>query len=404
MRFYSGESDKIYGLPLLLLVLLMGCGGQSSDSSRVQKGAFKATLTETGELHAVNSYLITVPYYSWRFGKAKIIHLEKEGIHVKRGDVVAKLDTSIFIRDLGEKRQELAIAEADYKKLLVQQATGRKEMESAIQSNRASLESVIIDTQRVQFEPVNKQKIARYKYAIADKRYVLSQQKYELLLNIQEEERMIQEGKIAELKADMQKAESYMKRFTIKAPANGMIEYKQMRRSRQKVKIGDEFWPGDDFLGLPDLSRIKVRTQINEADIYKVKKGQSVKITLDAFPQKIFTGSITQIGVICREKDDDSHVKVFDAEILINETDITLKPGMTVSCEILIADLKDVMFVEHMYIQQEKNNYFVFKKRGGRTIQVPVELGEKNARWIVVDGELKKGDHLVLPHEIGDNT
>ncbi len=383
--------------PLLIVIVLTGCGKQGYDSSHVHKDAFIATLTETGELQAVNSHIITVPFYSWEFGRAKIIYLEKEGTMVQKKDVVAKLDTTIFIRELGEKQQEYAIARADYQKLLAQQATARKDMQSAIQSNQAALESAIIDTQRVQFEPVNKQHISHLNYLKAKKRFAFSRQKYELLLKIQAEEKRIQEGKIFELNADMQKALTYMKRFTVRAPSNGMIEYRSDRRTRQKVKIGDEKWPGQDFLGLPDLSRIKVKTAVHESDIYKIKKGQPVSVRLDAYPQKTFTGQVTFIAVICHKKEDESNIKEFDVEILLNETDIILKPGMTVSCDIEVANLKEVLFVEHAYIAQEGSRYFVYKKRGAGTLRVPVEPGPKNARWVVVQGDLKKGDRLILP-------
>ncbi len=387
---------------VFLTLLLTGCSNKLSDDSRIQKGNFIATITETGELQAVNSYVIAVPFYGWHYGRVKIIHMEKEGITVQKGSVVAKLDTSVFIKELNEKQIDLAINQADYNKLLVQQASGRKDMQMVLQSDQTALEGAIIDTQRVQFEPENKQLLSHLRYQRQKLTSESNIRKYELLLKIQAEERKIQETRIQQTKLAMQKAQYGLKRFTIRTPSNGMIEYRYNRRTRQKFKIGDEVRPGRDIIGLPDLRQIKVKTSVHESDIYKIKKGQKVSVRLDAYPQKVFTGNVTTIGFTCHEKDEDSKIKVFDVEVLINETDITLKPGMTVSCQIETANLKDVFYVSNAYIGQQGDSYYILRKKGTGSERIPVTLGARNAKYVTIKGNVKKGDRILMPSQTGD--
>ena len=65
----------------------------SEFPSRVQRGEFETIITETGELQAVNSRVVVMPMWDWDYGRPKIVWLEKEGTQVKKGDIVALIDT-----------------------------------------------------------------------------------------------------------------------------------------------------------------------------------------------------------------------------------------------------------------------------------------------------------------------
>ena len=67
-----------------------------------------------------------------------------------------------------------------------------------------------------------------------------------------------------------------------------------------------------------------------ENDISKIKPGLKVIVRLDALPSVPFHGKISSIGKVCIERDDK---KIFPTEVVISESDLRLKPGMTVSCE-----------------------------------------------------------------------
>ena len=383
---------------ICLLLIIYSCSGKFRDTIPLQHGYFKATLTESGELQAVNSRMINMPDYNPRYGEAKILAMQDEGTQVKKGEYVAQIDTSNVVRILKETISNLAIAEADYKKLLIEQESEMRQLESELRSAKAALALAIVDTQSVLFEPKSKRERSRLEYL----RSAIDVSKLEAKLNytqqIQREDKTILEAKIKNNVREIRNAQQTIDRFTITAPADGMIEYRRRGRSRRKISIGEEFWPGEPIIGLPDLSRMKAAIMVNETDIEKIEIGQSVSIRLDAFPQEAFPGKIVTISRMCRYKDrDNPDVKVFDVEILLEGTSIILRPGMTVSCEITIAEFDDVYYIPVEFVQETEDGYQILVKRGSQEKEIKVKLGPRNAHAVVVYGDFLQDDRLANP-------
>ena len=377
------------------------CCKVGAPQSVVKSGPFRVSLVETGELLAVNSRVVVMPMFDWDYGEPKLTELAKEGITVKKGDVVGQLETAGVVRVQGQKEADLAIARADMNKLLVQQEFDRKKTNSELTSAEAALRMALIDTQRTRFESPSKMEISRLNLKMAEVELQNCKQNAETLLKIQKEQLLIQTEQINRILAEIQNAKDTIKLFTLRAPADGMIEYRRMRRSREKIRVGDDFRPGEPLIGLPDLSRMKVVTEINEKDIQKIRVGQQVWVRLDAYPKKSYEGAVSTIGIICREKEDKSRIKVFEVEILLKESSMALRPGMTVSCEIVVSELPEALFVDNNFIYQSGSEYFVQVARSSRIRPVAVKLGPRNNKFVVVSGDLKAGDRVVRPDASG---
>jgi len=383
-----------------LSFMLTMCSVLSDESERVQQGSFKATITETGELLAVNSKVINPHFWQfWIYGKAKIIALEEEGAIVKKGDFVAQFDTSNVARKLKEAKAELAIAKADYEKLIVEQRSAIERLEAQLETAKAALRLAVVDTQSVQFESPVKRKISRIEFTLNTLEVEKLERKINRTREIQKEDLLIQKAKIDKSKRAIETARVTIDNFTLLATADGMIEYRRKRRENRKISIGDEVYPWESIVGLPDLSRMKVLASVNEADIGKVKTGQKVSVRLDAFPKVDFQGVVTFISKICRDKERDSNIKIFDIELLLEKSDPILRPGMTVSCEIATAELEEVFHVPLTFILEDENGYYVYVKRGLKQERIAVKLGPRNAIRVVIYGAVKQNDKLILPHE-----
>src|SRR5690606_2594225 len=79
---------------------------------------------------------------------------------------------------------------------------------------------------------------------------------------------------------------------------------------------------------LPNLNEMISKTYVNEIDISKVKTGQKVQIGVDAFPDRKYTGEVTEVANI-GEQMRNSNAKVFEVRIRVNEFDSILRPAMT---------------------------------------------------------------------------
>lgn len=390
--------------PVLLgLALLLGCG--AADGGRrfvsVRKGDFRSSFVETGELQAVHYTVVSMPPFQWEYGQPKIVFLEKEGLHVRPGDVVGLIDTTDVVRVRNQKQADLAIARADFNKLKVGQKGQRTDLEGRIRTAETALAQARINARRVTFEPKSQQEVSRLKLREAELTLRKLREKLETLHEVQAEDRLIQEAKISRIESAIARAQGTIARFILRAPSEGIIEYYRDRRSGKKTAVGDALWPGRPILGLPDLSRMKALTPIDETDIDKVHAGQSVSVRLDAFPDDVFSGMVTVLSKVSRQKDRDSRARVFDVEILLEGSSPILRPGMTVGCEFVVADLTDALFVDSACLHREAGGYAVYVKKFFGLRRVGVTLGPRNAKGVVVRGDLEAGDRVAVAHGEG---
>ncbi|NJK86352.1 MAG: HlyD family efflux transporter periplasmic adaptor subunit [Bacteroidales bacterium] len=135
---------------------------------------------------------------------------------------------------------------------------------------------------------------------------------------------------------------------------------------------------------------MKVKASVNESDCRKIYQGQKANIRLDAFPLKKFKAEVVKIGKISYPKENRSNIKIIDIELLMNESDIVLKPGMTVSCELITSELKDVFYIENECIHQDSTGYYLLLDKGSSPHRFNINLGAINAKYSVISGNIKK--------------
>jgi hypothetical protein len=186
--------------------------------------------------------------------------------------------------------------------------------------------------------------------------------------------------------------EAVLKEFDIMAPASGMVIYKKDWNG-QKRTAGSEINTWDLAVAtLPDLSAMISMTYVNEIDISKLNEGQEVKIGVDAFPEKRFTGEVIEVANIGQQLPN-TDAKVFEVRIALNERDTILRPSMTTSNEVITNVLDSVLFVPLEAVHANDSLTFVYTRGGKKQIVV---LGESNENNIVVEMGLEKGDRLYL--------
>ncbi len=384
----------LIALPLLAS-LIAACGGVLSGGDRIQKGTFEATITETGEVRSVNSKLVVMPQFNWEYGRPKVADMVDEGTRVKKGEYVGMIDTSSVAKELGTRRSELEIYTADYNKLLAEQQTTIKGLEAELKSAEATFRKAIIDTQRVQFESNAQKEISRLEFKIAKIELEKCRETLELQNILNHEELIIQDEKKKQILSAIDKAERTMNNFMLRAPADGMVVH-YVHRWRGKTEVGSELRPGHGIIKLPDLSKMKVLTTVNERDATKIKVGQKASVWLDAFPKDEFTGTVTFVSKVCRKKERESKIKVFDVEVLLDDITRIVRPGMTVSCEFLVSQIKDATYVKNECIEEDDGKYYIYLQKGSGKKRVKVELGPKNYEHVVISGEgIKPGDKVV---------
>lgn len=118
----------------------------------------------------------------------------------------------------------------------------------------------------------------------------------------------------------------------VTAPMSGVVIKKGVELGETVTSGVSSFNAGTVLFTVADLKSLIIRVNLNEVDIAKVHVGQPVRITLDAYPQKVFTGKVTFVAPSAElvEK-----IKVFKVEISLDELSEAFRTGMSANVEIL---------------------------------------------------------------------
>jgi hypothetical protein len=172
-----------------------------------------------------------------------------------------------------------------------------------------------------------------------------------------------------------------------------MVIYKR-DRTNAKRKVGSSISPWDNVVAtLPDMSTMISKTYVNEIDVSKVKAGQKVEMLVDAFPEKSYTGVVTEVANI-GEQLPNADAKVFEVTIKVNESDPILKPSMTTGNKIITKTVEDVVYVPLECVQPGADSIpFVYTRKGEKQVVV---TGEENENNVVIEQGLEAGTLIYL--------
>jgi hypothetical protein len=372
--------------------------GSKSDIDlkiKVQKGLFEIVVSTTGELQALNMESINAPEElrgrNVRISDIKILDLIPEGTVVDSGDYVGALDRSSLDNTMKTTETELEQIKTQYENALVDTSLNLRQMRDNIQNLLFTLEETKITMEQSVYEPPATQRKAKNDYDRALRNFEQEEKRYGL--------RTEQEsGKIRDIRIRLSRKESeyndmldLISKFTIYAPKPGMIIYlKEWGGSKRKV--GSTVSPWDRTIAtLPDLSVMVSKTYVNEVDISKIKTGQTVRLGVDAFPDKKYIGTVTDVANV-GEQLRNSDAKVFEVLVRMSQSDSILRPSMTTSNEILISTIPDVLYLplEAMHADSVP---FVYRTNGTKQVVIP---GEMNDNFRIIEQGLDEGDEVYL--------
>jgi RND family efflux transporter MFP subunit len=174
-----------------------------------------------------------------------------------------------------------------------------------------------------------------------------------------------------------------------------MIYYGGEERIREGATVRER----QTILTIPDMSSMSVRVRIHETYIKKVKNGQKVRLTVDAFPDKVLEGEVTKVGVLPDSQNRwmNPDLKVYLTTIAVKSTNDWLKPGMTAKVEIFIEQLTNVVHVPLQSVVLEEGKYVCYLTRNGSKAQRrEVEVGSFNEEFIEVKKGVEEGEKVLL--------
>lgn len=178
----------------------------------------------------------------------------------------------------------------------------------------------------------------------------------------------------------------------ITAPTAGVVILRGVEEGETVVGGTSTFGGGTELFTIADLTSLRIKAAINEVDIGKVAVGDSVSLTVDAFPNDTVQGVVRLVPPAARQED---RVRVFDVEIRALAIGV-LRPGMTANVKITGPSRQDVVRVPVEAVFLSEGLPIVYRVRGDTTDRVPVELGLSDLSFVEILDGLAPGDSVAL--------
>jgi RND family efflux transporter MFP subunit len=179
------------------------------------------------------------------------------------------------------------------------------------------------------------------------------------------------------------------------APQAGMIAYATDRND--EIREGVPVRYRQHMLSIPSLSKMQVRTAVHESVLDQIDAGLKAKISVDAFPDRRYEGTVQSIAVL-PEQDGwrGSDTKVYETVVTIDTEVSQIKPGMTAVCEIEIETIDDAVLVPIQAVVQRDGTSMVITRSGERVGLRPVTLGRANDYQVQILDGLEQGEEVAL--------
>lgn len=394
------QKPLLFAIVLLVLAALwMVFRPDQPDDDGVEvparKGNFLITVTTTGELEAKSSEKIYGPSQSAlrdaRIWQIKIDDIIPDGTVVDSGDYVAQLDRTELTNKIKDQQLEIDQYENNFIKTQLDTTMDLMAARNELANLKYALEEAQIAVDQSIYEPPATQRQARIELERAERAYNQAVKNYRLrhekaVANMTEVSNALRKRR-----SDLDKLLSLSTEFTVKAPKAGMVVYQRDWEGKRRG-AGSTISTWENVVAtLPNLREMMSKTYVNEVDISKVRVGQFARIGVDAFPQKAFTGKVTEVANI-GEQLKNSNAKVFEVKLAVNEFDSILRPAMTTKNIIITEEIPDVVFIPLEALFTADSIQFVYTS--GRRQQVVA--GKSNENEIIIRAGLKEGDKVRL--------
>ena len=327
----------------------------------------------------------------------KITDIVPEGTTVKKGDYIATLDRSTYTNSLNDAITSLSTLQSDLELRILDTAMSLTSLRDEIKNQRYTVEEAALTLEQSKYEPpatIRKAELNLNKQqrALDQKIKAYTLRKVQIKRNIDYQKSRLQNQE--QLVQDLQ---GFLAQFTIRAPADGMVIYKKDRLGNKR-KNGSSINAFDNVVAtLPDLTSMLSRVFVSEIEVTKVFNGQKVNISVDAFPNKTYNGTVMSVANI-GEVLPNSDAKMFEVIIKVDGSDINLRPAMTTWNKIILKSIPDAVYIPLECVQAGVDSVqYVYKKNKTRQIVVLGDINEKN---IVVEKGIEEGTLLfVVPPE-----
>jgi len=319
----------------------------------------------------------------------------REGEFVQKGKtVVAQLKSTELELALNEAEAELAKARADLTKL--KRGLRPEEIEekrAEVAEKKAWVEKYAKDVERTK-SLVTRDMVSLSEFNQAEANYLAAKAQYERTLRslrvaelgFRQEEITAAEAEVQRLQAKVQRLREDVQKTVIRSPVSGFI-------TNRYAEVGQWVERGGRVADIIDLAAVLVRVPVHERDIRLVQVGDEALVTLDALPNRTFSGRVKYMTPQA-----DLASRTFPVKIEVpNTPDHAIKAGMFARVTLRTGSAQPSVFVPKDAVVRRASRQVVFVVEDAKARMVPIKTGRSHEGLIeVVEGQLTPGEAVVV--------
>ena len=301
-----------------------------------------------------------------------------EGQEVKAGDFLLKLDSAQY--EANAERDRALIQ--SYRSQLIQSEARMKR-----EQNTYDRQKQLFDGQLISEEQLEAAKV-QYDISRAEAQAIRHQ--------------------IQQAEASLKSTLDTLSKTVYNSPIDGIITSLRVEEGEVAI-IGTMNNPGTVLMTIADLSEMQVEVEVDETDVVGVHLGQKANVKIDALPNQVLNGTVTEIGSSAIEKltTAQQESRDFQVKITLENPPRSLKPGLSASADVITAEKKGVLAVPISALvlrekeeknaaikQEEEEGLYVVEN--GRAKFVPVTKGIMGGLLIEISSGLKEGQEVIV--------
>lgn len=392
---------------LLIALLVASCSKHEAPVQRfakVERGPAQVWTTYEGQLEA----RVIRDIMSNLGGSAAIVELAPEGAVVKPGDLLVRLDSTQFERDLLRLERDCTLALADLSSLTnAKLPLEIRELESRLLVARGEEESerrALADTEQLVKEGLLSDletKKQHMKVATAESKVRQFEETVALTKNhLHPAAIEAAAARVASTEQELRLGREQISNCTIRAPAAGYVVHKPLHVGGEfrNVRVGDSVFKNQPFMSLPDLGDLVVSIYVPEAELALVRTGMNVVVGPSAFPDIRLDGVVEAVGSMAQNKPGfPAWQKFFRITIGLKQGGSDLRTGMSVSAQVLSFDRKEAVLVPRLAVRWEQGIATCEVRKNGKIARQVIKLAAATERYFVANDGVEVDDEVLLP-------
>lgn len=360
---------------------------------RVKKGEVESTVTATttGTVQARALSKISSQYA----GRIKRI-LKRDGERVKKGETLLEIENNDANAQLRLAEANLRGTKTELNQLLLSRDMVVSQASSTLNQTRAKLDNAAANLDRAN-SLYTKGMISKQEMDSAKSTFDVAQADYEsaraneLQGKMKDEEIKTARARVEQMESNLQLAGVQLGRTYITAPYSGII-------TELFVEEGELLSIGTPVLEMADESTMEVDAVIDEVDVGKLRIGQDVKLTFDAFKEKQSLGKILEISPYITTTKEQNRTVNIKVGITTGQDGILV--GMSTDVEVITGRAKDALYLPTNAIIEKADGQFVFIAEKGVAREKKIKTGLSNWDTSEVIEGLREGDEVITSLEI----